>query len=76
MLQDGVRACAVAAQQLHVNVLPELDQGDRAALPTHVHGPVRPSGCCGSGAARERRTRARLWSAPERCVNSTPLHTF
>ena len=36
--------------------------------------PVRPSGCCGSGAARERRTRARLWSAPERCVNSTPLH--
>jgi hypothetical protein len=58
MLQDGVRACAVAAQQLHVNVLPELDQGDRAALPTHVRVAcaaerlLRLWGCAGATHAR------------------------
>ena len=36
MLQDAVQACSVAAQERHAAVVPELAQGDKAALPTHA----------------------------------------
>lgn len=36
MLQDAVQAFAVAAPERHAAMVPEIAQGDKAALPTHA----------------------------------------
>ena len=70
MLQDAVQAFAVAASDRHAAVVPELAQGDKAALPTHAREacaaerlPLPPGGM---GAMRVRGP-----SMPsQECVNS------